>query len=126
METIDVLIIVLLSVAATMMLTAYITLVIVGYVEKKTIRRYLGEDDEYDESESSDGRENGKRNKEDFLRYKCKRDKDSWLLSLSPPLTHGTANKNKEVPKEKLRVVCKKRRPRLLEKSDKNSVATQE
>ena len=108
MSTTEVLIIVLLSVAATALVTAYLTLVIVNYVEKRIIRRYLGEDDEYDgdESESSDGngksnreREDRKRNKEGFLRYRCKRDKNSWLLSLSPSEPDRKTSKDKEVPK---------------------------
>lgn len=113
MSTTEVLIIVLLAVAATAIATSYITLIIVGWVERKMILKYLGEDDEYMESDDGEkaDREDGQRNKEGFLRYKCKRDKGSWLLSLSPPVPDRKASKDPKVSEKELPVSRKKQRP---------------
>ena len=129
METVDILIIVLLSIALTMIVTAYLTLVIAGYVERKIIRKYLGEDDEYDdESESMNGTKTKDRkgDKENFLRYKCKRKQGGWLLSLSPSVADSKTDKNPKVLKKELPVTRQERGARLLEKSRETSMATQE
>lgn len=118
MNASEIFVIVILSVAATAIVTAYITLVIVGYVERRLIRKYLGDPREYmtdktkeraDEQRKGQG-EDGSGDQEDVLWYRCKRDKDSWLLSFSSPIPDSETDQDSKVSEKKLPVARKARR----------------
>lgn len=107
MTTSEIIIIVALAVAAAMLITAYITLVIAWRYARRIERKYLGEPEEYMGKEYESGQQNrhgtdpastSENEEKSFLRYKCRREKDSWLLSLSPPVSDRKTDKDTEVP----------------------------
>lgn len=110
MTTTEVIVIVFLAVIVAMMIMAYITLIAAYKYGRYIERKWLGLEEEYMRRETENGlrrsceeREEGqKQPEEEFLRFKCKRDKDSWLLSLAPPEPDGKADKNTKVLKAKL------------------------
>lgn len=107
MTTAEIVIIVALVSIAVMLITAYITLVVAFRYVRHIELKYLGEPEEYigkeQESEQGEGKRTGNsgtaENEESVLRYSCKRDKGSWLLSLSSPKSHGADAKDQGVPK---------------------------
>lgn len=102
MTTAEIVIIVALVSIAIMLTTAYITLVIAFRYVRHIELKYLGEPEEYmGKEQQSERSENNRQpeNEESVLRYSCKRDKGSWLLSLSSPKSHGANDKDQGVPK---------------------------
>ena len=105
MTTAEIVIIVALVSIAIMLITAYITLVVAFRYIRHIELKYLGEPEEYIGKEQDSGQqtESGRDNehsgeKEGVLRYKCKREKNSWLLSLSPSVHDRKANPTKKMP----------------------------
>ncbi len=101
MTTSEIIIIVALAVSAVMLVTAYITLIVTWRYARHIERKYLGEPEEYMGKETENGQRTGNlqspKNEESLLRYSCKRDKGSWLLSLSSPKPHRANDKNPKV-----------------------------